>query len=195
MDSEKTIQILTDAEKKSNELYKKLNSICFRDENSNELDTILVNAVLAQKKITTQIQNYLNNTLEPTKPNLKYIYRTAQGVYQIVKLINKKQVYFGTYPSLKSAIEKRDYLIKHNWPRDGFKRYDKTRRKKYNNTQKYKEDYCISKVNNAWEIRRKDPETGKLLYYGRFKNIEDARHERDLLIKCNWDLDTLCDLY
>ena len=89
----------------------------------------------------------------------------------------------------------RDYLIEHNWPRDGFKRYDKTRRKKYNNTQKYKEDYCISKVNNAWEIRRKDPETGKLLYYGRFKNIEDARHERDLLIKCNWDLDTLCDVY
>ena len=55
MDNKNTIKILTDAEKKSNELYKKLNSICFRDENSNELDTILVNAVLAQKKITTQI--------------------------------------------------------------------------------------------------------------------------------------------
>ena len=195
MDSEKTIQILLDAEKKSNELYKKLNSICFEDGNSDELDTLLVNTILAQKKITTQIQKYLNNTLEPTQPNLKYIYRTAQGTYQINKLLNNKTVYFGTYPSLKRAREKRDYLIEHNWPRDGFKRYDKTRRKKYNNTHKYKEDYAICKVGKVWEIRRKDPETGKLLYYGRFKNIEDARHERDLLIKCNWDLEALCDLY
>ena len=66
MDDKNTIKILTDAEKKSNELYKKLNSICFRDENSNELDTMLINVVLAQKKITTQIQQYINKTLEPT---------------------------------------------------------------------------------------------------------------------------------
>ena len=67
MDSEKTIEILVEAEKKSNELYKKLNSICFEDGNSDELDTILVNTILAQKKITTQIQNYLNNTLDPNQ--------------------------------------------------------------------------------------------------------------------------------
>ena len=84
MDNKNTIQILTDAEKKSNELYKKLNSICFRDENSNELDTILVNAVLAQKKITKQILNNAFAMLKIDKDGLR------KEDIDILKLMFKK---------------------------------------------------------------------------------------------------------
>ena len=45
----------------------------------------------------------------------RYIRKTKAGNYKIVKWLNNKMVYFGTYHSLEDAMIERDLLVQYDW--------------------------------------------------------------------------------
>ena len=55
--------------------------------------------------------NHVSKTKEP------YIHN-SNGRFMILKDINKKQEYFGTFDTLEDAIAERDLLIKYDWDYD-----------------------------------------------------------------------------
>ena len=48
-------------------------------------------------------------------PPTRYIRKTRAGNYKIVKWLNGKMVYFGTFHSLEDAMLERDLLVESNW--------------------------------------------------------------------------------
>lgn len=46
---------------------------------------------------------------------MKYIYKTGNNFYKIMKQVNGDMKYFGLYPTLKEAKQERDKLMKNNW--------------------------------------------------------------------------------
>lgn len=57
--------------------------------------------------------NQLKNDYE--RFNGKHIYKTSNGKYSILKYIDGKKCYFGNYNTFLEAVERRDYLINHDW--------------------------------------------------------------------------------
>lgn len=51
-------------------------------------------------------------------PPTRYLRKTKAGNYKIVKWLNKKMVYFGTFHNLEDAMLERDLLIECNWDWD-----------------------------------------------------------------------------
>lgn len=45
----------------------------------------------------------------------KYIYKNGYGKYTIVKTLNGKKVSFGTFDTFQDAMDRRDYLMAHDW--------------------------------------------------------------------------------
>ena len=112
----------------------------------------------------------------------KYI-REVHNSYQILKQLNGKTYNFGSFKKLEEALRHRDYCIEHDW--DMSCKY--VRNKKHNLPRyiSYARDgryYIQKKVGD--EIRT---------WYG-FKSLDDAVHERDLLMRCNWNEDLLIEL-
>lgn len=129
---------------------------------------------------------------------MKYIYKTRNGSYTILKQIKelRKKVSYGTYKNKEQAIKMRDYYIKNNWIRDNFIKYDKSRRASWTGDARLsKPNAYIHRVKDHYEIRHRNNETRKIEIFGRFDNIDEARQERDLLREHDWDLDAVCDLH
>lgn len=106
----------------------------------------------------------------------EWIYR-----YRVAKVINGHEYSFGSYPTLEEAISRREYCIKHNWsldliPQDPLRYIAIIIR---GNKIKYNIHY-----------KKGDSSAN----YGLFDNLIEAMKERDLLEKCNWDYDLLCEL-
>ena len=98
--------------------------------------------------------------------------------YKDKYVIFKNRKYYGIYPTLHEAKIIRNKLIMNNWNKKGI-----IPPKKNKHIRKTKHGYTIGKTKN-----------GHTTLYGVFKTIEEARRERDLLVKYEWDIDTLCDL-
>lgn len=114
-------------------------------------------------------------------PNTKYIsLRKSTGSYFIQKRINGKHVLFGNYNSLDEAIKWRDYFLNRSWNVD---------ERLSGSKGKFIEEYAKGKY-----IIRKTI-NGKRLTFGTFTDLKKAEKEVELLKKCNWDLEILCDLY
>ena len=77
-----------------------------------------------------------------------------------------------TCRTLIEALMCRDWCQANNW-------------KKFTGGMRY---IHWSKRDKCWHIH-KDNE-----YYGVFYNLEDAMHERDSLVQCDWDYDLLVEL-
>lgn len=45
----------------------------------------------------------------------------------------------------------------------------------------------IHRVHKHYQITKQDPETLKNVYYGMYRNLEEAKMVRDKLIEYNWD--------
>ena len=111
---------------------------------------------------------------------MKYIRKNGKG-YQIKKRINGKTTAFGTYSTLEKAIQVRDDLIENNWDIGTFHKYCPPNPLK--NIRKLNGKYAVIKQINKEKI-----------LFGSALTLEEAIKERDLLERCNWDLDCLCDL-
>lgn len=101
--------------------------------------------------------------------------------YTVYKIIDGHHVTFGSYPTLKEAIEKRDYCIAHDWSLDLIQK----------NPLRFI-DFLIRKDGKIkYNIYHK--ENGSTVNYGLFDTLHEAMYERDLLEACNWDSDVICE--
>ncbi|MGL6298836.1 MAG: hypothetical protein ACRC1M_06705 [Methanobacteriaceae archaeon] len=53
--------------------------------------------------------------------------------------------------------------------------------------------YIKIELNGKFSINKRI--NGKTYRFGTYSHLDDAKVERDRLVKCNWDEDVLCDLY
>lgn len=124
------------------------------------------------------------NTRPPNPNREKYIHKVGNAYH-----INKYHkggvyVYYGSFETLEEAKRHRDYCIKHNWSED----CKKLQRKKYDLPS-----YIT--VNKDGYLLQKKPSKDGGEYYGRwFRTLEEAIHERDLLLMVDWDEDRLIEL-
>lgn len=112
----------------------------------------------------------------------KYIYK-KDNKYCIYKMLNGRQKYFGRFKTLDEAIEYREFLIAHDWnlqykkrcpPGSSICSCDKKSNKYIHKTGK---KYGVFKSIKC-----------KLVYFGVFNTIEDARQYRNFLMDHNWDI-------
>ncbi len=100
------------------------------------------------------------------------IYRNKHGNYVIQKQIHGKKKYYGSYHSLKEAIQVKNQLEEEGWKRPI--KSDTSRRGLPRYVYRLNKGYILIKDNES---------------YGVFKNLEDALAEKALLIDHNWDYD------
>lgn len=111
-------------------------------------------------------------------PSNKYV------IYKNLKVDGEyRTVYFGVFECLSEAKEYRDYCIEHEWDIKLCKRrYSSQGLPKY-----------ITRQDDGFIVQRRNYRTGEG-YSQRFKTLEDAVRERNLLIQCDWDEDELIGL-
>ncbi len=112
-----------------------------------------------------------------TKTNEKYI-QIKDNHYKVMKRIKGRYKTYGSFETLEEAIKYRDFIISKGWSSNY--KYKNPMRYIYLNSRKT--GYIISKYVN-----------GEQICFGSFKTLEDAQKERDLLEKCEWDFDKLCE--
>jgi len=111
----------------------------------------------------------------------RYIYKRYDG-YQILK----DNEHYGWYPDLPTALFDRDRLEQCEWDMEVFVQlpeipnpYEHMRLPKYNHDRKY-----ITTIPQKYVVQRRI--NGKLINFGTFRNLEDARKRRDELITNGW---------
>jgi len=114
---------------------------------------------------------------------MKYISKLNKK-YCIYKWCNGKNVYFGTFNTLKEAQEYRDFLINHDWDL----KYRKRSPRKYNLPK-----YIYKKPGGDMFIIRKTVDYQQV-HLGYYKTLQEAIKEKEFYESINWDLDLL-DLY
>lgn len=126
---------------------------------------------------TKNNSNSLSTKNEYEKLNGKYISKTSNGKYIIIKTFNYKAYYFGSFDNFQDAMERRDYLIAHDWvepieklsEEDLIKNYYKHVQIRYN---KY---YIVNSPGNKGSK-----------YLGTCNSIEEALLFRDLAEDNDW---------
>ncbi|WP_409200689.1 hypothetical protein [Methanobrevibacter sp. DSM 116169] len=98
------------------------------------------------------------------------------GKWIIRKEFKGKEYYYGIFNTKKEAIKYKYFLIRNFW------------NLKYAQNRKYdtKYRYIYRTKYGTFKIQKNNKS------YGYFHDIRNALNERDLLIKCNWDLDLIC---
>ena len=112
-------------------------------------------------------------------PGTKHIYRKRYD-FSIDRRENDKNVHYISVKSLIEALMIRDLLVANNWDRMVIPKHETHTNEKY-----------IYPVKGGYFIGRNV--NGNDEYHGFFKTLEEAIHERDLLIKYNWDYDLLVE--
>lgn len=107
-------------------------------------------------------------------PNTKNIIKQKDGFY-IRKCINGKHTYFGMGSTLIIALMRLDWVKANNW-----KHYK----------PQYK--YIQKRENGGYRIRKWL--NNELQFLGEFETLEEAEKEVELLKKCNWDIEAVCNL-
>ena len=105
----------------------------------------------------------------------KYIYQRRNGWYEIRKRIGGVLIYWGSFPTLEEAQLHKAYYLGKKWRVNPL----------------FKARRNIIKRNNKYIVLKKID--GKTVSYGTFTNIEDAMHERDVCLACNWDYNLICE--
>lgn len=110
----------------------------------------------------------------------KYIDKLGENQYKLTR----RGTYYGTFKTLEEAIQAREYFESRNWDTTiGYKKHG-PHLPKYITYDKKRKYFVIHRYNNY-----------KLECWGSYHTLKEAVEERDLLIKCGWDYETLCDLY
>ena len=105
----------------------------------------------------------------------KYIYQRKNGWFEIRKRIGDVLLYWGSFPTLEEAQLHKAYYIGKKWKVD----------------PSFKSKRHIIKRNNKYVVSKTID--GKAVSYGTFDNLEDAMHERDVCLACNWDYNLICE--
>ncbi|WP_455645450.1 hypothetical protein [Methanosphaera sp.] len=102
------------------------------------------------------------------------------GKYQIIKWLNGKTIYFGSFNTLEEAITERDHLIKHNWDKEYSKYYQQQEESIHRNPKKYIHY-------DGWNYKIYKNVRGKLRYFGGYTTLEEAITMRNYFIDNEWD--------
>ena len=105
----------------------------------------------------------------------KYIYQRRNGWFEIRKRVGGVLLYWGSFPTLEEARLYRAFYIGKNWMVNPC--FKANRYIIFENGH-----YHIIKIIN-----------GKKNYFGSFDNYEDAKHERDICIACDWDFNRIVE--
>lgn len=135
--------------------------------------------------------NWKCTPLHPFKPS--YIHKTKNGQYCLQKQLNNKTIYITLFKDKEDAIKVRDKLIKSNWDQQLVNELRHKYAKK--NMNKGEDRYIFINQGGTYTITKVNPVTGKQEGYGTYNTLEDARCERDLLERHNWDFEEVVDLY
>lgn len=107
-------------------------------------------------------------------PNTRNIIKQDDGYY-IRKYINGKHIYLGYGKTLIIALMRLDWCRANNW-------------KPYRPDKSY-----IQKTEWGYTLRKWNGERTE--HFGLFKTLDEAIKERNLLMRCDWDYDVLCENY
>ena len=121
--------------------------------------------------------------------NMKYICKSSHAnSYKITKSFKvngkSKSFHYGSFKTLEEAIAHRDLCIERDW--------DEQLMPKNNPVVGKPMRYIVKNRAGNYEIKKW--ENGKMVGYGTFPTLFDAQKERDLLIKHDWDYDTVCNV-
>ena len=105
----------------------------------------------------------------------KYIYQRRNGWFEIRKKIGGVLVYWGSFPTLEEAKQYRKYYMSKNWEVNPC----------------FKRDRYISFENGCYQVIKIID--GVKNYFGSFHNYNDAKHERDICMACNWDFNLIVE--
>lgn len=122
--------------------------------------------------MTKYIYHHRKKTFEEIP---SYIYQRNNGWFEIRKRIGDKLIYWGSYSTLEEAQLHKAYYIGKNW--------------KVNPS--FKANQHIIQKDNHYIVMKTI--NNKKVSFGTFKTLEEARHERDICIACNWDYDLICE--
>ena len=109
--------------------------------------------------------------------------RIGNGGYILRKIINGQTCYYGTYHTLKDALDMKKELIKHDWSKEYYEEH------KPSQEYKRKQDlpqHIRKSNNNKYEIIKYMD--GKLRYFGRYDTLEEAKNAKDEIIKNDWSI-------
>ena len=143
----------------------------------------LEEAVMYRDKLVEQDWNIELRLIKPHKnvDGMKYIQKVVGG-YQLSKVVDGHKRHYGYFKSLKEAMKHRDYCVEHDWSEDCIHRcYKKHNLPSYITYNRG--GYVVQKYNrdNEWVGMR-------------FRDLDDAVHERDLLVMVDWDEEKLIEL-
>ena len=99
----------------------------------------------------------------------KYIQPTKNHRYKIIKILNGKSKYFGTYDTITEARRNRDYLVDHNWQLP-----DKIQKEK--KIKEYYKNIKLTKTGYKYNIEYKHK------HYLSVDTIEEALYARDQIL-------------
>ena len=105
----------------------------------------------------------------------EYIYQRKNGWFEIRKRISGVLVYWGSYPTLEEAKLYKAYYIGKHWQVN----------------PSFKADRHIIQRGNHFIVMKKIG--NHVVSFGTFNNLQDARHERDICVACNWDYDLIVE--
>lgn len=114
----------------------------------------------------------------PKNKKRDYIYFNGSSYY-----VKKNNKYYGSYNTRGEAKEAVGFFEAHNWDRK-YVEY-----KKYG-THSINRYITRNKCGNYFIQKYID---GKTQSFGTYKSLEEAKQERDLCIKCNWDWDLIVE--
>lgn len=100
----------------------------------------------------------------------KYVYKTEYGTYRVRRTFKGKRYSYGTYKTLLEAIKKRDELLSSVW---------------FNMESKKNDKKFINQIHNGSFVIRKNI-NGKMVHFGTFHNLEDAKKFRDNCVDHDW---------
>lgn len=137
------------------------------------------------KKANWNVDNltgeYFKFYKDKTDNDLKYIYKKKYD-YSIDKNINGETVHFFSNPSLEICKKVRDLLVATDWDMNMVPQKQTATNEPYIYRPSHGEGFYIAKNIN-----------GKQVYFDFCRTLKQAKKERDLLIKYNWDIDLLCE--
>lgn len=105
----------------------------------------------------------------------QYIYLRKNGMFEIRKRVGGVLVYWGSFKTLEEAELFKAYFIGKNWE----------------TIPKYKANKHIIQRNGKHMILKKIGD--KMVSFGTFDELNDARHERDVCVLCGWDYDLIVE--
>ena len=112
----------------------------------------------------------------------EYISKNKSGyLIQKYNRNTQKMEYYYSSTSLIQVLMVRDLLIANNWNKECIPHKETITGEKYIYPDAV--GYCIRKIID-----------GQITHFGWFRTLEEAVIERDLLIKCDWDFETLCNV-